>query len=707
MLVCDFLSLVTEPDREVLVAAASHFIALCKCETDKLPVELESLTSSMMRFERYFSNEDLEAVPQIELFCRLQRRNFNLMAVPRGLSLFEMRFFSNIHGRFATNQTWDHLSRLITTMFGASMDTHFREREPNTAGKELPPCASSEELENLVQRTHDHIIRHAMDTKTCIVSYLFDPLDPTKTSCRLIKQGEGYHVALSRSSVNICSTVQALQRVLSGDIHFPFERLIEISSLDSACHVLHLKDHKAWLKRAGCSTPASLSTFLVHASWQSAKPKPGDPIDDLNRSRIICRKCAGSYVWAGQLDEQPLNELLERLGFDSTQTWVNEWLSAVEMNSIRELKVRWRELHCESNVERFDIELMELVEKAPVQHRSRIRSMLSVPFDAYLALRTLYDHLIAPIARFLPKLSQKQLEAPSPSDITEVVFVPSSILVDVPFTCLIGPDGTFLIEKFEISVAQSICSVSFGKKNVEGLPQKPREGHIFVGNSKTTEYSDLSFPSHVWVTTDGAAPLSFIGTMRNNHFRSVMLLSAAFFPAERNTQHTARVHMLDPPGCFRMRTVGKRNHHLSLEDQLLYVDQIAGAKTFTTEVLFLDMECDRGAVDHRFFYDGIFEHGFSTLSRSLLYSGIPHHVLSLWSVDREVSIAVGRLFMTHMLHPLNASRSVPHIFRQVCSRDCLINLSHHLDHPRADCRSPHLPRLRVGQLCAQVLVVAF
>jgi hypothetical protein len=250
-------------------------------------------------------------------------------------------------------------------------------------------------------------------------------------------------------------------------------------------------------------------------------------------------------------------------------------------------------------------------------------STLIPPAELNPSLKELYNVLIEPIADALPK---------DPNE--RVIFIPQGELFMVPFAALQDPQGKYLIEKHTLSIAPSIQSLSFtrslAKKYHLGYQNRPRPA-LVVGNPVMPIVDDhpLSpLPGAEQEAIDVAKLLNTTPLLGAQATKSAILQE---MPKARII-HFATHGLLntvdqDIPGAIALAPEGQDSGLLTAAELL--------DLNITPELVVLSA-CDtgRGTING----DGVMG-----LSRSLIASGVPSVIASLWAVNDEST----SVLMTH------------------------------------------------------------
>ncbi|MGL5065418.1 MAG: CHAT domain-containing protein [Microcoleus sp.] len=89
----------------------------------------------------------------------------------------------------------------------------------------------------------------------------------------------------------------------------------------------------------------------------------------------------------------------------------------------------------------------------------------------YIRLHKTYKLLIEPIADLLPKKSGDR-----------VIFIPQGVLFLIPFAALQDAAGSYIIEKYTVSIAPSIQVLDLTRQHQQQLRSRPRSQVLVVGN---------------------------------------------------------------------------------------------------------------------------------------------------------------------------------------------------------------------------------
>jgi CHAT domain-containing protein len=250
-------------------------------------------------------------------------------------------------------------------------------------------------------------------------------------------------------------------------------------------------------------------------------------------------------------------------------------------------------------------------------------------------LKELYNVLIKPIANQLPK---------DPNE--RVIFIPQGELFLVPFAALQDPQGKYLIENHTISTAPSIQSLSFTRSLARryhiGYQHRPRPA-LVVGNPTMpiVDNHQLSpLPGAEQEAIDVAKLLNTTPLIGAQATKSAILEQ---MPKARII-HFATHGLLDTidqeiPGAIALAPEGKDTGILTAAELL---------KLEITPELVVLSACDTGR-------GTITGDGVLGLSRSLIASGVPSVIASLWAVsDNSTSVLMTHFYRNFKNNPNKA-----------------------------------------------------
>ena len=256
------------------------------------------------------------------------------------------------------------------------------------------------------------------------------------------------------------------------------------------------------------------------------------------------------------------------------------------------------------------------------------------------SLKELYKVLIEPIVNELPK---------DPNE--RVIFIPQGELFTVPFAALQDPQGKYLIESHTISTAPSIQSLAFtrslARKYHFGYQHRPRPA-LVVGNPvmPIVNNQPLSpLPGAEQEAIDVAKLLNTSPLLGAQATKSAILEQ---MPKARII-HFATHGLLDTidqdiRGAIALAPDGQNTGILTAAELL---------KLKITPELVVLSACDTGL-------GTITSDGVMGLSRSLIASGVPSVIASLWAVnDNSTSV-----LMTHFYRNLKNNPNKAQALRQ-------------------------------------------
>ncbi len=257
------------------------------------------------------------------------------------------------------------------------------------------------------------------------------------------------------------------------------------------------------------------------------------------------------------------------------------------------------------------------------------------PAELNQSLKELYNVLIEPIAHQLPK---------DPNE--RVIFIPQGELLMVPFVALQDPQGKYLIENHTISTAPSIQSLSFTRSLVRkyhfGYQHRPRPA-LVVGNPimPIVDNQQLApLPGAEQEAIDVAKFLKTTPLLGAQATKSAILEQ---MPKARII-HFATHGLLDTidqeiPGAIALAPEGK-------DTGILTAAELLDLK-ITPELVVLSA-CDTGR-------GTITGDGVMGLSRSLMASGVPSVIASLWAVsDNSTSVLMTHFYRNFQTNPNKA-----------------------------------------------------
>ncbi len=262
------------------------------------------------------------------------------------------------------------------------------------------------------------------------------------------------------------------------------------------------------------------------------------------------------------------------------------------------------------------------------------------PKELNQSLKEIYKVLIKPIANELPK---------DPNE--KVIFIPQGELFMVPFAALQDPQGKYLIENHTISTAPSIQSLTFtrslARKYHFGYQHHPRPA-LVVGNPTMPIVNNQPLsplPGAEQEAIDVAKLLNTSPLLGAQATKSAILEQ---MPKARII-HFATHGLLDTidqdiPGAIALAPNGKDTGILTAAELLNL--------NITPELVVLSA-CDTGR-------GTITGDGVMGLSRSLIASGVPSVIASLWAVsDQSTSV-----LMTHFYRNFQANPNKAQALRQ-------------------------------------------
>jgi CHAT domain-containing protein len=273
-----------------------------------------------------------------------------------------------------------------------------------------------------------------------------------------------------------------------------------------------------------------------------------------------------------------------------------------------------------------------------VRGRSSIKPVAVKPVAAEPAqgsLTKLHRILIDPIAADLPTDPDQR-----------VIFMPQGELFLLPFVALQNAEGKYLIERHTMSIAPSIQtldlthqqaarSTTTGKAVIVGDPKMPSfdgEALPSLPGSRQEAIAIGKILNTAPLLGDQATKATVIGQMRS---ASVVHLA---------THGLLDTFNGDIPGAIALAPSGKDNG-------LLSAGEIFDLKLQANLVVLSACDTGRGEIKG----DGVIG-----LSRSLIASGVPSVVVSLWAVDDNST----RVLMSDFYHQLQTNPNKAQAMRQ-------------------------------------------
>lgn len=262
----------------------------------------------------------------------------------------------------------------------------------------------------------------------------------------------------------------------------------------------------------------------------------------------------------------------------------------------------------------------------------------------------LYGILIAPIAEFLPK---------DPS--SPVIFVPYRELFQVSFPALQAPDGTYLIQNHTILTSPAIQvlalthsqqkpDINFQQSNtlVVGNPRMPVSSSHALGSLPRSETEALTISK--MLKTQALINEAATETVIKQRIGSAQLV------------HFATHGLLDKfdsstiPGAIALAP-GNGNSGFLTSDEILDLDLKAD--------LVVVSACDTGR--GQLTGDGVIG-----LSRSILATGVPSVIITLWEIQDDSTAELMSEFYKHYVQTRNKAQAL---------RQAMLNTMKEHDHP--------------------------
>jgi CHAT domain-containing protein len=223
-------------------------------------------------------------------------------------------------------------------------------------------------------------------------------------------------------------------------------------------------------------------------------------------------------------------------------------------------------------------------------------------------LAKLHQVLIDPIAQDLPTDPNQR-----------VIFMPQGELFLLPFAALRDAQGKYLIERHTISTAPSIQTLNLTRTQASQLPAQGRS--VIVGDPTMPQFEGEVLPPLPGARQEAIAigeilkTTPLLGTQATKATVLEQLRTAS-------TVHFATHGLLDTikgdmPGAIALAPSGADNG-------LLSASEIFDLKLRANLVVLSACDTGRGAING----DGVIG-----LSRSLIASGVPSVLVSLWAVD--------------------------------------------------------------------------
>ncbi len=225
-------------------------------------------------------------------------------------------------------------------------------------------------------------------------------------------------------------------------------------------------------------------------------------------------------------------------------------------------------------------------------------------------LSKLHQILIDPIAQDLPTEANQR-----------VIFMPQGELFLLPFAALRNVQGKYLIERHTISIAPSIQTLALTK--TQAIQSRSTGRSVIVGDPTMPQFEGEVLPPLPGARQEAIA----IGKILNTDpLLGAQATKAAVLEQLRTAKlvHFATHGLLDTikgdmPGAIALAPNGRDNG-------LLSASEIFDLKLQANLVVLSACDTGRGTISG----DGVIG-----LSRSLIASGVPSVVVSLWAVDDD------------------------------------------------------------------------
>ncbi|MGB3518202.1 MAG: CHAT domain-containing tetratricopeptide repeat protein [Elainellaceae cyanobacterium] len=268
---------------------------------------------------------------------------------------------------------------------------------------------------------------------------------------------------------------------------------------------------------------------------------------------------------------------------------------------------------------------------APVPIAEIDVELLQQPESILPRLQALHHVLIQPIQDVLPQ---------NPNDL--VIFIPTEELFLVPFAALQAPDGSYLIEHHTITTSPSIQVLDFTAQRQHELSQlnpAQRADALVVGNPSSMPNQLDSLP---YAEEEAKAIAQMLNTRP--------LIGAEATETEvRQRLETARIIHFATHGLFNETTPLQGAIAFSPDhehDGLLTAEELLGHSLQAELVVLSACETGQGEITG----DGVLG-----LSRSLLASGTPSALVSLWQVpDNTTAILMTSFYQYQRTEPTYA-----------------------------------------------------
>lgn len=238
-------------------------------------------------------------------------------------------------------------------------------------------------------------------------------------------------------------------------------------------------------------------------------------------------------------------------------------------------------------------------------------------------LQQLYKLIVAPIADLLPA---------DPN--AHVIFIPQGSLFLLPFAMLQDTKGKYLIEQHTIITAPSIQVLESTHKLRQQVQQAGRQQVLVVGNPKMP----LQLPQLPGAQQEAKVIAALFHTQAIVGGQATKAAIVRQMPNARWI-HLATHGILDDQQGFGSAIALAPNGTGETNDGLLTADEILNLK-LNAELVVLSA-CDTG--EGRITGDGVLG-----LSRSLITSGVPSVIVSLWAVNDDSTSQLMRRFYQNL-----------------------------------------------------------
>jgi CHAT domain-containing protein len=274
--------------------------------------------------------------------------------------------------------------------------------------------------------------------------------------------------------------------------------------------------------------------------------------------------------------------------------------------------------------------------RSGIQKIARVNIPADVPTTGMSGnLAKLHQVLIDPIAQDLPTDPNQR-----------VIFMPQGALFLLPFAALRDAQGKYLIERHTISIAPSIQTLNLTR--TQAAQSRSTGRSVIVGDPTMPQFDGEALPPLPGARQEAIA----IGKILNTDpLLGPQATKSAVLEQLRTASlvHFATHGLLDTvkgdmPGAIALAPNGQDNG-------LLSASEIFDLKLRANLVVLSACDTGRGTING----DGVIG-----LSRSLIASGVPSVVVSLWAVDDNST----RVLMSDFYHQLQTNPNKAQAMRQ-------------------------------------------